>query len=285
MGVEAERDDMMERMTLTQRSARDCPGKHSLPTELGRNGREVMLCAKCNWHSFRGRGCELCYFALCPRCIETDLGLMVVDPYEEVVRIAQAIVKKKAQASCRATMVSTTFRWESEWGEIRPGTWITSQWINPDSQVLHGGVRLVVRMSEKLRSVLLGDESATSEVTCPGEVDEILSSNGATLKELQNLQGAVKRSDNWSKVTQVLKERAQTVYPSIHDNINNSTAAYTTTMKLVSLDVYTVIFEVGARVDGRWIASLHSFRGECGFNFGMRADAIQRRLEAVGASL
>jgi len=293
MEEETERDRMMEHM-LVPRGANDCPGNHSLPIEQAQHGPTVMMCSKCRWYAFRGSGCEICGFALCRNCLQNDNGLTVVDPYEELVRIATSIGKEMADLHCRCRgLIGTSLRWEPAWGEICPSLFIKDPKrigvsIENSTRVLHCGVRLNVRLSERLRHILAADNGQAgaytsirhSEVLYPGEVDKVLP-NGATLQEMNQLKAALTQSDSWSKVTCVLKQRIPESFAASGDDPK----AYETTMKLVSFEAEQVIYEVGARIDGSYLASLRSFPGECGFSFGNRARHIQHRLRSAGAEL
>jgi len=297
MGVESERDRMMERM-LVQRNPRDCPGGHSLPLEQPSHGRNnVMMCQKCVWHAFRGRGCQTCNYALCSGCLQDDHGLSVTDPYEAVVRIAVDIGRKIAGVlgNSGLGLVSTSIRWRSDLGEIRPSLFPEDpRWhglrIDDSAQVLHNGVRLIVRLSERLREVVRADLAGekdskedgmnTTKVLCPGEVDEVLE-NGATLLELKQYGKALVETESWTVVTRVLQDRASRTVGAFEDKPK----AYVTTLKLVSFGFDQVIYEVCAKVDGHYLAAKNSFPGECGFSFGNRSRHIEDRLRASGATL
>lgn len=302
MGEVTERERMMKRM-MAVRAPQNCPGNHSLPLDQAECGSGVMMCAKCVWYAFRGRGCESCNFALCNKCLATDQGMNYEtisdsttkntistasnDPYfEKAVGIASRIGQKFATVmdSNGFNLHSTSIRWNSEFGgEIRPSIFPDDpKWhgikVHDKAQILHRGIRLVVRLGPKLRAIV---SNVSKPSMHPGETDQILP-KGATLLELKRYgRKLLEDKESWSKVTAILKYRVHGKFVDFEDVPN----AYKLSMKLVSFQPTEVIYEVHAEVSSMFLAGKRSFRGECGYNFGMRADGIKHRILAAGAYL
>lgn len=297
MGDESERDRMMEKM-MVPRLPRNCPGNHSLPdaqaSNRGRaNNHNVLMCAKCRWYAFRGQGCKLCQFALCANCFREDRGLTVEDPRSEIVVIATRIGTKFAGCFCSIGLglYSTSIRWSSDLGEIVPRFWSDDRnghevRIDDRAQVLHNGVRLVVRLSQKVRRLLDASSDrhnkATNPNLYPGETIAILS-DGASLLDLKTYCKAISESEAWPVVTDELKRRVLSSgqFAEFEDEPN----FYEITIKLVSFLPEQVVYEVGARINSNALAAKRSFPGECGYNFGRRSSFLADQLWQAGATL
>jgi hypothetical protein len=243
-----------------------------------------MMCAKCGWYAFpSGRGCEVCSFALCSTCFAEDEGLIVDCPREEIVLIAKRIGAKFAGIldGNGLNLTMTSIHWRPDLGEIRPSFWRDDpKWdgvrMDDGSQVLHKGVRLIVRLSPKLRQLL---HNWSTGALYPGETDEVISSC-ATMLDLKNYGKALSRSEAWTIVTNELKNRAKGL-----EAFEDNPGSYELTLKLISFEVEQVIYQVGAMINSYSLAAKGSFRGECGFSFGMRKKRIHDQLQAAGATL
>lgn len=131
------------------------------------------------------------------------------DLYQAMVTIAKAIGKKFAGVMDNSSfgLYSTSICWRSDLGEIRPSMFSGDPrahgvHVDDKTQVLHCGVRLVIRLSDRLRLLLAAPSDGRDEDNknlcngfCAGETDKVLPS-GATLLELKRYGMKLAESDS-----------------------------------------------------------------------------------------
>jgi hypothetical protein len=258
-----ERDKMMHDMTIS-RNPRQCTGGHNL-SDIVEEMSYSLECAKCHFIPDRnrttwvvpGRGrerielklmtCHQCAkpFYLCTACYPKDEGRPAsADPYEQIV---QHVVKLATQRASIAGWFGgrghwcgyPPITWRSEFGPKKYLAFRHDQQvkITRETQVVHPGARLVVRLSSELQSIV-GEEIVSNLAV------ETIVGRGATVGELTHHRRIP--SNVWPQVNSYY----QNLHPDYTSRIGEQPDTYAT-MRLVSFGVEQVIYEVGATiVDG-----------------------------------
>ncbi|CAB9504348.1 expressed unknown protein [Seminavis robusta] len=295
MGDEAERDRMMERM-MTPRRAQECPGSHSLTaTNYGHGGLFDVVCDKCN-HNLESDdnwfGCRVCNFDLCRNCHQNDQGAEHImigaskDPYDEVATIAKQLGTRYAKLVCnrwlsRRRPNSFWLIWEhTNWGWVPPSNFsrnksiLTNQDIEDlrlsrDHLLVAPGARLVIRLSEDLRGMVLdannnnndddnqGDERLAKKIRIegqptrellPGEIDQILP-NGATAEELE---GYAKQICLTEPAWQHIKDQLELKLAASGWNWDRTALFHDVMLELESMEIGKVAYRLTAVAGRNW---------------------------------
>jgi hypothetical protein len=123
------------------------------------------------------------------------------DPYEAVTAIAKHLGSQLVRIAILFGGHSRfggypSLVWRPEWGDVKPPTFDCS-WgegeIRSDRQVLHKGVRLVVRLSEGVLSILNREASETDGKPRRQQVMDSVYLSGATVEELTKVRGKARQ--------------------------------------------------------------------------------------------
>ncbi|CAB9502103.1 expressed unknown protein [Seminavis robusta] len=298
MTTEADLDDMMERI-MVPRTKRDCPGSHALPTKC------QVMCDLCQAYARPGRWCEECDFALCDSCFQSDEGRRVSsteqqhassDPYDQLIEMVKYIGREHASLVEGSGAGSGGFLWDPTLGgEVRPsifGNEDRFMYVRQGSKILQAGTRLVILLSDKLRSVVVtNDDDAPIEsntirrkdnALLPGETDTILR-NGATSPEvLGHGRKLLADRTSWRRVTQAL---SNIVERAGMEGFEDAPEAYNLKMRLVSFQPHKVVYVVTAEICHIYCADRSMPQGADMYQFFDHRARTFEALQEAGAVL
>lgn len=259
-----ERDEIMAKM-ITPREAQRCPGGHNLILTLS-----LQPCAVCAWAHVPGTSssfyssnreivervpmeCNECDFVMCTECWQKDTGRSTLaneDPYKCLERTALNVGDDMARTAswfggkghfCGHPHITLLSEYAN--ARLRQRSKHTDDRgivINHQAKIIPNGFRLVVRLDDNARAILV-EKGGTSSLASL-EVDQVRAS-GAITHDIIDFREALPRSRVWPIVANEMQNR----FP-FYQTIQGEPASAYVTMKMVSFTFAEAVYEIGANI-------------------------------------
>lgn len=203
MGNVNDRDSMMERL-ITPRNAKDCPCEEGSLSFIEQAPSNAESCNFCHLVCRSVHTCVICGFTLCPNCYESDTDGrdVAVFPHDDIQNIAYRLGHELAQAGADFIDYQHLYHvpslsWHSSWGEVSPPIFFRRHQIRirNETTVLQKSIRLVVRISDRIRDILDNAGLLVAGVD-PIERNEILTT-AMTVSDFIRIRCAWENSRAW----------------------------------------------------------------------------------------